>query len=291
MKFSSQFRKMRNERRASPFDIHKLETLVVDAIDDEQLILSKSRHIILWVQQGTGQIAIDLDRFTITTDTLYYIRPGQALEVTLHEPARGFLFSFEGEFLPLFEKNFASLSHIAFLNNLWKRPVIHIQNEMSCFLKNIADEMLHEYLHYYDLRSEILSSFVKIFLVYLSRNCESSDKEFGRCPGSELVMLFLTMLEKHFVDKKMVKDYADSLAVTPGYLNKVVKEVTGFNASHHIQQRIVLEAKRRAIFDRNSLKEIAYILGFCDPAHFSKFFKNGAGTNFTHFKKTALNFC
>jgi AraC-like DNA-binding protein len=66
--------------------------------------------------------------------------------------------------------------------------------------------------------------------------------------------------------------------------------MSGFTASYHIQQRIVLEAKRRAIFNGDSMKQIAYCLGFCDPAHFSKYFKNSSGTNFTDFKKTAFNF-
>jgi AraC-like DNA-binding protein len=68
-----------------------------------------------------------------------------------------------------------------------------------------------------------------------------------------------------------------------------VREVSGFTASYHIQQRIILEAKRRAIFEGNSLKEIAYGLGFCDPAHFSKYFKNSAGRNFTDFRKGACS--
>ena len=33
------------------------------------------------------------------------------------------------------------------------------------------------------------------------------------------------------------------------------------------------------------MKEIAYGLGFSDDTHFSKFFKNISGTNFTSFRK------
>jgi AraC-like DNA-binding protein len=71
----------------------------------------------------------------------------------------------------------------------------------------------------------------------------------------------------------------------------IVKEISGFTVSYHIQQRIVLEAKRRAAFEEYSMKEIAYYLGFWDPADFSKYFKNSSGTNFTDFKKEISNFC
>ena len=86
----------------------------------------------------------------------------------------------------------------------------------------------------------------------------------------------------------MVIDYASQLYVTPNYLNRIVKKITGFTASHHIQQQIILEAKRKALYLSASMKEIAYSLGFDNLAHFSKFFKNNCGMSFTDFKKQAL---
>jgi YesN/AraC family two-component response regulator len=88
--------------------------------------------------------------------------------------------------------------------------------------------------------------------------------------------------------KKMVADYASELMVTPNYLNQIVKRVSGFPASHHIQQYLIIEAKRQATQSCRSMKEIAYDLGFDDLAHFSKFFKSKSGTNFTNFKKTSV---
>jgi YesN/AraC family two-component response regulator len=83
----------------------------------------------------------------------------------------------------------------------------------------------------------------------------------------------------------MVSDYAGRLSVTPNYLNEIIKKTTGFSAGHHIRQRIVLEAKRQATYSGRCMKEIAYFLGFCDMAHFSKLFKNTTGMNFSYFKK------
>ena len=83
----------------------------------------------------------------------------------------------------------------------------------------------------------------------------------------------------------MVCDYASVLSVSPNYLNRTVKKVSGYTASHHIQQQIVLEAKKQAIHYGVSMKEIAYQLGFDNPSHFSKFFKCNSGMNFTQFIK------
>ena len=68
------------------------------------------------------------------------------------------------------------------------------------------------------------------------------------------------------------------------------KKITGSTASHHIQQQIILEAKRQAMYFSTSMKQIAYNLGFDNIAHFSKFFKHNCGMNFTDFKRVNAKF-
>jgi AraC-like DNA-binding protein len=102
------------------------------------------------------------------------------------------------------------------------------------------------------------------------------------------VQRFMSLLKKNYTTHKMVSDYARELCLTPSHLNKIVKKVSGFPASYHIQQQIILEAKRQAIYYGLSMKEVAFSLGFDDYLHFSKFFKNNSGMNFTHFKSMVL---
>jgi len=42
---------------------------------------------------------------------------------------------------------------------------------------------------------------------------------------------------------------------------------------------------RLAVYSDVCMKEIAYLLGFSDTAHFSKFFKKSTGMNFSEFKR------
>jgi AraC-like DNA-binding protein len=125
-------------------------------------------------------------------------------------------------------------------------------------------------------------------MIYFSRNIKESGANTFQSREGELTRKFMNLLKSKFIQQKMVSDYAGQLCVTPNYLNRTVKKTTGFPASHHIQQQIILEAKRKAIYSTESMKEIAYELGFDNMAHFSKFFKNNCGMNFTNFKKQAL---
>jgi AraC-like DNA-binding protein len=151
----------------------------------------------------------------------------------------------------------------------------------------IIYKLVKEFNNYFLLRSEILVGYFKILLIYLTRRSDTAPQPISRSANAELVNRFFSSVEKQFLTNKKVTDYASHLAVTPNYLNEIVKRISGFPASYHIQQRIVLEAKRHATYSGASMKEIAYHLGFEDIAHFSKYFKNVAGQSFSAFKKRA----
>jgi AraC-like DNA-binding protein len=222
---------------------------------------------------------------------VYYVKPGQALLLDVTENVKGHVISFAREFVELYETKGSELFNTQLFHPSASTPVIHIRNDVAYFMASIANEMMQEYRSYLDLRVEILKGFLKIFIIYLSRQAQTADATTVWSRKADLVNLFFTHLEKHFAAKKMVKEYAEMLTVSPNYLNDTVKEISGYTASHHIQQRIVLEAKRKAVFEGYSMKEAAYDLGFFDPSHFSKYFKNCSGINFTDFKKGAVGLC
>ena len=100
---------------------------------------------------------------------------------------------------------------------------------------------------------------------------------------------FYGLLEEQFKTERKVAAYAKKLCVTASYLNRIVKQDTGHPASYHIRKRVTTEALRQARHPDASVKETAYLLGFCDTAHFSKYFKKATGTNFSSFRRTYKN--
>src|SRR6218665_2581853 len=55
---------------------------------------------------------------------------------------------------------------------------------------------------------------------------------------------FRELLERNYAQLKRPTDYARKLNISTPYLNECVKETTGHPVYYHIQQRIILEAKR-----------------------------------------------
>ena len=273
------------------FEIDTIESFLLETVHGNPISIFEEYYSMIWIEKGRGEITIDLAKCDIEEGTIYYVKPGQVLTLEISNDAKGFIICFDRAFFELYEKRTSELMNSPLFSNYLNAPVIKITNEIYIFMKSIATEMLQEFKNYFDLRLEILKGLLKIFIIYLSRQFEHEHQNNFQSRKAELANEFFTLLEKNFTTKKQVKEYAGILAVTPNYLNDIVKDVSGFTAGYHIQNRVILEAKRRAIFEGYSLKEIAYNLGFLDPSHFSKYFKNSSGINFTDFKKGISNFC
>ena len=245
--------------------------------------------VIVWVKKGTGIHLIDLDKYELQDNTVYCITPGQVHLMNINGPADGYVISFTSEFMGLAEENFDLLFNTGLFKTFSHSPLIKVNADMQQEMEDMAGKMMKEYANFFLLRSEILRGYLKIFLIYLTRQFERTNQSESQSKNIDLVKRFFSLIEKNFTGKRMVSDYADELVVTPNYLNEVVKKNSGFPASHHIQQRIILEAKRQAAYSNLSMKEVAYQLGFDDIAHFSKFFKNASEKSFTEFKRELTN--
>lgn len=88
---------------------------------------------------------------------------------------------------------------------------------------------------------------------------------------------FKSLLEDDFTTIKSPKAYAQCLNVSTPYLNECVKSATGNSVSYHIQQRVILEAKRLLYHSSKSVKEIAGDLGYDDYSYFTRLFVKVTG--------------
>ena len=274
----------RTQRDVPPFKIRAIEwEEKVEKVNRD----ASHRHNyfeIVWVQKGSGTCLIDLERLDITSDQVYCVTPGQLHHFKANNDLRGYILTFTPDFLLLPEDNVALISRQKYACS----RTIKVSAEMKLEMEDLLQKMIREYDNFFLMRSEILKGLLKIFLIYLTRQYEPTVSEIEPPRRIELVNRFFSMVEKKYMQHKMVADYAEELSVSPNHLNEIVKKVSGFPASHHIRQRVLLEAKRLAAYSGSSMKEIAYSLGFEDIAHFSKFFKNLSGLNFSSYKKTAM---
>jgi AraC family transcriptional activator of pobA len=108
-----------------------------------------------------------------------------------------------------------------------------------------------------------------------------------RTRKEDLHIRFHQLMSEHIKEERSVRFYAAKLFVTPKYLSKIVKEVTGRTAGEVIDEMVMKEAKLLLRDPSISVTEVAGILHFSDQFFFRKFFKRHLGQTPSEYRKGA----
>jgi len=92
-----------------------------------------------------------------------------------------------------------------------------------------------------------------------------------------VVTRFRDLIETGFREGRPLVEYASSLKISESRLRHACMSVTDQSPMQLVHARIVLEAKRQLRYTSESVSEIAYALGFDDPAYFTRFFSRRTG--------------
>jgi len=271
-----------------PFVIKTMEE-----IDEEAGGIADNPHrhnyyTIIWSITATGKHIIDFNEYNIESYSIFFVSPDQVHQIITDPKPTGYVILFTPEFL---EKNSIRNDFIANLK-LFKKsdetPPLQPSGHMIKTLKPFAEQMLDAFHNKGDMYMESIGAYLKLFLIECNGHCSlfpGSNTQIIEV-GKTIVKNFKTIVEQNYNRSHQVKFYADSLNVTPNYLNEVIKSSINVSAKDFIQNRLILEAKRMIIFTEKSGKEIGFDLGFDDPSHFSKFFKSNTGQSLQDFKQS-----
>lgn len=271
-----------------PFVIKTMEE-----IDEEAGGIADNPHrhnyyTIIWSITATGKHIIDFNEYNIESYSIFFVSPDQVHQIITDPKPTGYVILFTPEFL---EKNSIRNDFIANLK-LFKKsdetPPLQPSGHMIKTLKPFAEQMLDAFHNKGDMYMESIGAYLKLFLIECNNQCSLFPGTNTQTieVGKTIVKNFKTIVEQNYNRSHQVKFYADSLNVTPNYLNEVIKSSINVSAKDFIQNRLILEAKRMIIFTEKSGKEIGFDLGFEDPSHFSKFFKSNTGQSLQDFKQS-----
>ncbi len=124
---------------------------------------------------------------------------------------------------------------------------------------------------------DILRGMLIIILVRLSRVAPDSFREGASKHNLVLMRQFEKLIEANFREKRLPREYAEMMFVTPNHLNALTNNVMGKSAGELIRERILLEAKRLLANSDLMIGQIAETLHFEDNAYFTRFFKKYLG--------------
>ncbi len=245
-------------------------------------------YTVIWSVGARGSHTIDFREYPIEPGLLFFVSPQQMHQVrTLSEPEpTGFVILFTSDFLVRNSIEESFISNLKLFRDAGETPPLALSEEMHQRLMYYVKEMNDVFLAESAFRMERIGALLKLFLIDCNGHCslDTTDNTQTIEVGRSITRNFKSLVEKHYHEWHQVKDYADSLNITPSYLNEVIRTSIGHTAKDYIQDRLIVEAKRQYLFTGKSVKEVGFVLGFEDPSHFSKFFKTNTGLSLQEFK-------
>lgn len=244
-------------------------------------------YTILLVKKGRGRHIIDFNEFTLSGGQIYFLSPGQVHQMIEEEKSFGYCIVFSKEFLVENQIPLMFFDELRLFNNFGKTPPMHLDSPELARLSGYAEEIFNLSRSEIKFRQQAVASALTLLLIGANNNCNlPKDHEQNLEARHSILRNFTLLVDSKFTQWHLTSDYAHELNVSPDYLNRVVKTLIGSTAKEYIQTRIITEAKRLLYFSGFSAKEIAYKLGFNEPANFSLYFKKETGISPSAFRSS-----
>lgn len=173
------------------------------------------------------------------------------------------------------EKVWASKAFVFIKQN----PVFHLSERGMAMVEYNFIQFRRRLAEPHLFQTDILGKQLQIFLLDLWEIFRSAIENVHNADNSTSLLFtrFMNMLPSYSKTEREVAFYADKLCVSAKHLSEMVKKSSGQPASYWINgysmQEIYTLLKRPDL----SLAEIANLMNFYNPAHFTRFVKKQTG--------------
>ena len=235
-----------------------------------------SEHFkVFWIEEGFGTYQVDFQSFSINKAGLFFLSPGQVLSVETEKVKSGYQISFDKEFYCVETHGKEIACNGVLFNNVYRIGAIPLTEDESPQFRQLVQNMIQELENPGPAHREMLETYLRMFLIQALRKKDEIEPAASSATEetNQLVADFIALVNKHFREIHAVSDYAEKLFISPKSLAKRLKALNHKTPTELIRDRIVLQAKRELRYTQKTVKEIAFDLGFEDPAYFTRLFK------------------
>jgi len=255
-----------------PFDVSKTDYTNTDY------------YQVLWLKQGFGTVVIDLEEFEASPNTICFLTPLRSIQVSFKNGTEGCLLRFSKIFFQDLIQEDMKIKEAALLSVFGPIPKIILSPKIGERVHKIA-EMIDEFCGSEIPNKEAaVASLLKTLLIYCDSKCNIRSNGNSNQNKIRLVTTYKELVAKHFTNIHQVYVYANMMNISPKYLNQVVREILDVTAKSIIIEQLMIKARHDLKFSNQSVKEIAFGLGFSEPSHFSIFFKREFGFSPSKFR-------
>jgi len=242
-------------------------------------------HIVFFTQ-GAGEHVIDFVRFPVRKGMIYFMRPGQVHNWHFKTEPDGYIVNFSATF---FDRLFIHTKLIdqfpVFGVDIMKHVAILSKKEQAS-VKEKFEAIRHELSDNKNSSALMIATLLIQIFIEVCRSMPD-EKQIEGNGTKNLIQNFQLLIETHFIEIRLPREYAAMLFITPHQLNAICTEGLGMSAGEVIRNRVLLEAKRLLVNFNLPIGEIADRLNFPDHSYFVKFFKKYTALTPEAFRKSS----
>ncbi len=236
------------------------------------------------------ELSLDFNHFEVVKPSLFFLT-NQHVKITKSEGTATLLY-YNRDFycIQLHDKEVACDGLL--FHNVFEIPFVELDNEENLIIRQLFQNIEDELESKDSSAEEMIRTYVKQIIIRATRKWKKQNlnNESLKIPNNEVDFFrdFSRLLEIHFREKHNVSEYAELLHIAPKTLTHKFKNLHLESPNQLIINRILLEAKRLLVYTDKPVKEIAYDLGYEDPAYFNRLFTGKTGSTPSNFKKNYI---
>ena len=272
-------------RLGGPYPFFELTELRVNTYCVANQNEVSDHYKVYWIEDGDGTYQIDFQEFSIEGSGIFCLSPGQVFTIQSEKVQSAYQIAFDRDFYCVEAHGKAIACNGLLFNNIHRVTAVSFPPEERPVFKNLIQQMVGEIQSPGSAHGDLLRTYLQLFLIQTLRLLEQQDALVDADSNhNQLVRDFIALVEQNFRQDHSVTAYAEKLFVAPKSLTKRLSALNYPTPSQIIRDRLVLEAKRQLKFSDKTVKEVAFELGFDDPAYFSRLFSKAAGQSPAQFR-------
>ncbi|MDR7128124.1 AraC-like DNA-binding protein [Algoriphagus sp. 4150] len=241
---------------------------------------------ILYLPSGYT-VTIDFTIHKTIAPSLIFVSPNQFMKIEEVGIAPGYLIFYNRDFYCIQIHDAEVACDGLLFNNIHNMPLVSLPDEEAEFTNYLFAQISGEIELNDSSLEEMIRTYLKQLLIKSTRiwKRQHLEKAVSEQPGDlEFFRNFTLLVDVHFRKKHSVADYADLLSIAPKTITHKFKRLNLPQPNDVIKNRVILEAKRLLVHTGKTAKEIAYELGYDDPAYFSRLFQLKTGESPSGFR-------
>ena len=259
--------------------VYCFETDAVTALRTNETHGFFACYVFTLVERGWVTIRYNGRELTFHPYDLYIYSPGHPITVIATSDDFHGLSLMADEHAAIDDPALHDLVHIAYL------PIVQLNEpkqtlppdtaqHLAAKMREIIGHLQSDHIY----KNEVLRLLYAVFLLDL-QNAQDRVIVHHQVPQrvKEIFIGFIRLLPDHFAEHHGIPFYASALHISPVYLSRVVRQVSGRTVVDYINQMLLMEASFLLRTSELSITQIADRLHFADTPSFSKFFSRLKG--------------